>query len=100
MGCEGVEDVISFFLFWTVEEKLFFWYICLLCSISACLTFLFLSSESQSCWKIPVNGQKKGQKQKKKERNVKCSLKRDPSSHSFYHAPGQSRHVSQVCSSA
>lgn len=36
----------------------------------------------------------------KKERNVKCSLKRDPSSHSFYHAPGQSQYVSQVCSSA
>lgn len=50
-----------------MEEKLIF-LVYLFAVLNTCVfNFSFLSSESQSCWKIPVNGQKKGQKQKKKK---------------------------------
>lgn len=87
--------------FWTVEEKLiflvYFFTVLNICVFNFSLSFF---GEPELLEDTGKRTEKKDRSRKKKERNVKCSLKRDPSSHSFYHAPGQSRHVSQVCSSA
>lgn len=87
-------------LFWTVEEKLifsvYFFTVLNICVINFSLSFF---GEPELLEDTGKRTEKRTEAEKK-ERNVKCSLKRDPSSHSFYHAPGQSRYVSQVCSSA